>query len=85
MEFSTVLIYGHRLGKVPVQFLALAVVAKAENNRNCLNSPAVLVRLDHLSSMIVNADTASRERLIPLPHAVLFSVTPFRWVSVDLA
>lgn len=35
-------------GKVPVQFLALAVVAKAENNRNCLNSPAVLVRLDHL-------------------------------------
>ena len=34
------LIYGHRLGKVPVQFLALAVVAKAENNQNCLNSPA---------------------------------------------
>jgi hypothetical protein len=45
---STVLIYGHRLGKVPVQFLALAVVAKAENNQNCLNSPGVLVRLDLL-------------------------------------
>jgi hypothetical protein len=47
-----------------------------------LNSPAVLVRLDHLSSMIVNADTASRERLTPLPHAVLFSVTRFRWVDL---
>ena len=78
------LIYGHRLGKVPVQFLALAVVAKAENNQNCLNSPGVLVRPDHPSSMIVNADTASRERLTLLPHAVLFSVTRFRWISVDL-
>ena len=47
------LICGHRLGKVPVQFLALTVVAKAENNQNCLNSPGVLVRLDHPSSMIV--------------------------------
>ena len=71
------LIYGHRLGKVHVQFLALAVVAKAENNQNCLNSPAALVRLDHLSSMIVNANTA-------LPHAGLFSVIRFLWVSVDL-
>ena len=78
------LIYGHRLGKVPVQFLALAVVAKAENNQNCLNSPAVLVRLDHLSSMIVNANTASRAWLIPLPHPGLFSVIRFLWVSVDL-
>lgn len=50
------LIYGRRLGKVPVQFLALAVVAKPKNNQNFLNSPGVLVRLDHLSSMIVNAD-----------------------------
>ena len=81
---NTVLIHATGWVKVPVQFLALAVVAKAENNQNCLNSPGVLVRLDHLSSMIVNAGTASRERLTLLPHAVLFSVTHFRWISVDL-
>ncbi len=51
------LIYGHRLGRVPVQFLALAVVAKAENNQNCLNSPGVLERFDHVVCCIVTRIT----------------------------
>ena len=37
---NTVLIHATGWVKVPVQFLALAVVAKAENNQKSLKSPA---------------------------------------------
>ncbi len=37
---NTVLIHDTGWVKVPVQFLALAVVAKAENNQNSLKLPA---------------------------------------------
>jgi hypothetical protein len=53
---NTVLIHATGWVKVPVQFLALAVVAKAKNYQNSFELARVLVRFDHVARIIVNAD-----------------------------
>ena len=55
MEFSPVLMDTGWV-KVPVQFLALAVVAKAKNNQNSFELACVLVRFDHVACFIVDAN-----------------------------